>query len=81
MIYLRSNGSESLMVVLNPTDKSRSVNIGETLAAAGLEDLRSASDGELYVPEVLLSSGRYTLRVQKGQKLSIGPASAVVIRL
>lgn len=81
MIYLRSNGSESLMVVLNPTDKSRSVNIGETLAAAGLEDLRSVSDGELYVPEVLLSSGRYTLRVQKGQKLSIGPASAVVIRL
>ena len=80
MIFLRTDGKETLMMVLNPTSKARTIDLTKIFSSEELQPLQLASQ-KLRIPEVLLNAGTYTLKRHKSQKLSIGAVSAVVLRI
>ncbi len=66
MVYLRSDGSQTYLVAVNPTSKKQTVTLSRR------------SDN----PETVLSSGKAQYRPSaKGDRLSLWPVSAVVIKL
>ena len=66
MVYLRSDGSQTYLVAVNPTSKKQTVTLSRR------------SDN----PETVLSSGKAQYRPSaKGDRLSLWPVSAVVIKI
>ena len=77
MIYLRTNGTETFLIALNPTGTRKSVKVNAEVA-----EYRSATKdikGNV-VPVKTLGKGSYK-RTPKGDTITLEPTSGIIVRL
>ena len=68
MVYKRTDGENTLLVALNPTGKTQTVLV--------------PADGEKGAPTTLLSFGKASVKcTSKGDKVSMGPTSVLIVQL
>lgn len=77
MVYIRSNGSQSLLVVLNPTAERRTLTL-----SSELDGYRKATAGVKGRVTPLKSSGKVSYkRGAKGDVLTLDPVSLMIVEL
>lgn len=77
MVYLRTDGEESILVALNPTAESRKLSLSSEISA-----FRHETAGMKGNVAPLLSTGKASYRCTSScDNLTLGPVSGIVIRL
>ena len=77
MVYLRTDGEESILVALNPTAESRKLSLSSEISA-----FRHETAGMKGNVDPLLSTGKASYRCTSScDNLTLGPVSGIVIRL
>ena len=77
MVYLRTDGEESILVALNPTAESRKLSLSSEISA-----FRHETAGMKGSVAPLLSTGKASYRCTSScDNLTLGPVSGIVIRL
>ena len=67
MVYMRSDGTDTYLVAINPTSAKKALTLDVPSAGA---------------PAVVMSNGKASFKLsRKGAKLSMGPVSALIVKL
>ena len=77
MVYLRSNGKETFLIALNPTETRKSLTLNDEVSS-----YRSMTEGVKGIvnPVASIGKGRYK-RTGKGDVLTLDATSGIIIRL
>lgn len=77
MVYLRTNGKETLLIALNPTETRKSLTLNDEISS-----YRSMTEGVKGIVNPVASLGKYSYRrTGKGDILTLDATSGIIIRL
>ncbi len=77
MVYLRSNGKETFLIALNPTETRKSLTLNDEVSS-----YRSMTEGVKGIVNPVASIGKFSYkRTGKGDVLALDATSGIIIRL